>query len=143
MRMLKLAICFVLTTGLLAQADEPPKKEKSAKDYVERGNLMLARRDTDQALADFEEAIKRDPKLTVAYLSRAVLHIQKGDADKALADFDEAVQLDPKNGEILVDANVSRAIENLANVEARGELSLKGFSRTVKAFSVRGLNHRP
>jgi adenylate cyclase len=45
--------------------------------------------------------------------------------------------------EILVDTNVNTAIENLADVEARGELSLKGFSRPVKAFSIRGLNTRP
>ena len=47
------------------------------------------------------------------------------------------------NGEILVDANVHRAIENLADVKARGELSLKGFIRPVKAFSVRGSNLSP
>jgi adenylate cyclase len=47
------------------------------------------------------------------------------------------------NGEILVDANVSTAIEDLAVVEARGELILKGFIRPVKAFSIRGLNSRP
>jgi class 3 adenylate cyclase len=47
------------------------------------------------------------------------------------------------NDEILVDANVNSAIETLADVEARGELSLKGFSRPVKAFSIRGLNTRP
>jgi adenylate cyclase len=44
------------------------------------------------------------------------------------------------NGEILVDANVRSAIENLADVEVRSDLSLKGFARPVKAFSVRGLN---
>jgi adenylate cyclase len=47
------------------------------------------------------------------------------------------------NDEILVDANVNSAIENLADVEARGELSLKGFTRPVKAFSIRGLNPPP
>ncbi len=47
------------------------------------------------------------------------------------------------NGEILVDANVHRAIEHLADVQARGELSLKGFSRPVKAFSIRGLSSPP
>lgn len=47
------------------------------------------------------------------------------------------------NGEILVDASVHRAIENLADVEVRGELSLKGFSRPVKAFGIRGLNPGP
>jgi class 3 adenylate cyclase len=44
------------------------------------------------------------------------------------------------NGQILVDANVHRAIEKLADVEAQGDLVLKGFSRPVKAFSVRGVN---
>jgi adenylate cyclase len=47
------------------------------------------------------------------------------------------------NGQILVDANVHKAIENLADVEARGKLVLKGFSRPVETFSVRGINSRP
>jgi adenylate cyclase len=47
------------------------------------------------------------------------------------------------NGEILVDISVHRAIENLADVEAQRDLILKGFSRPVKAFSVRGLNLSP
>ena len=46
------------------------------------------------------------------------------------------------NGQILVDANVRIAIENLADVEAQGELVLKGFSRPVNAFSIRGFNSR-
>jgi adenylate cyclase len=44
------------------------------------------------------------------------------------------------NGQILVDANVYGAVELQADAEARGELVLKGFSRPVKAFSVRKLN---
>jgi adenylate cyclase len=47
------------------------------------------------------------------------------------------------NGQILIDVNVHKAIETLADVEARGELVLKGFSRPVKAFGVRGLNSGP
>ena len=33
--------------------------------------------------------------------------------------------------------------ENLADVETQGDLILKGFSRPVKAFSIRGLSSRP
>src|SRR5258705_3741154 len=47
------------------------------------------------------------------------------------------------NGQILVDANVHRAIENLADVEAQDDLVLTGISRPVKAFSIRGLSSRP
>jgi adenylate cyclase len=45
-----------------------------------------------------------------------------------------------RNGQILVDANVHSAVANWADVEAQRELVLKGFSRPVKAFSVRKVN---
>jgi adenylate cyclase len=46
------------------------------------------------------------------------------------------------NGEILVDANVFEAIEHGADVGPRGELVLKGFSRPVKTYCVRGMKRR-
>jgi adenylate cyclase len=42
------------------------------------------------------------------------------------------------DGQILVDINVHRAIANSADVEARGELALKGFSRPIEIFAIRG-----
>jgi class 3 adenylate cyclase len=45
-----------------------------------------------------------------------------------------------KNGQLLTDANVARAIEARADTELAGELDLKGFTRPVKAFNVRGLH---
>jgi len=44
-----------------------------------------------------------------------------------------------KDGQILVDSKVRAAVEAVAATEAIGELSLKGFNRPVKAYSVRGL----
>jgi len=44
-----------------------------------------------------------------------------------------------KNGQILIDGNVFNAVETLADAEFTEELSLKGFSRPVKAFNVRSL----
>jgi adenylate cyclase len=43
------------------------------------------------------------------------------------------------NGQILIDVNVCRAIESTAHVETHGDLSLKGFSRPVETFAIRGL----
>ena len=43
------------------------------------------------------------------------------------------------NGQILVDANVYRAIEHSAEVAVHGHLSLKGFGRPVETFAIRGL----
>ena len=39
----------------------------------------------------------------------------------------------------LTEINVASAIETQADIEVAGELALKGFSRPVKAFNVRGL----
>jgi adenylate cyclase len=43
------------------------------------------------------------------------------------------------DGQILVDSKVRAAVEFLAATELVGELTLKGFNRPVKAFSIRGL----
>jgi class 3 adenylate cyclase len=45
-----------------------------------------------------------------------------------------------KNGQLLTDVNVASAIEARADIELAGELALKGFSKPVKAFNVRGLH---
>jgi class 3 adenylate cyclase/CheY-like chemotaxis protein len=48
-----------------------------------------------------------------------------------------------RNGQILIDAKVRTAIENLVAVETSGDLTLKGFRRPVSAFSVCGLEAQP
>jgi len=47
------------------------------------------------------------------------------------------------NGQILIDVNVFNAVETRADAEFTEELSLKGFSRPVKAFNVRSLKSIP
>jgi adenylate cyclase len=44
-----------------------------------------------------------------------------------------------KNGQVLIDINVFNAVETSADAEFTEELTLKGFSRPVKAFNVRNL----
>ena len=48
-----------------------------------------------------------------------------------------------KNGQILIDGNVFNAVETRADAEFTEDLSLKGFSRPVKAFNVRNLKSSP
>ncbi len=49
-----------------------------------------------RAMADFDEALRRDPKNATAYSSRGNLHGDRGDNDKALADYGAAIKLNPK-----------------------------------------------
>jgi lipoprotein NlpI len=56
-----------------------------------------AKKDTDKALADCNEAIRVNRSFAAAYLNRGNVFLSKFDADHALADFNEAIRLDPKN----------------------------------------------
>src|SRR5215213_1470874 len=51
-----------------------------------------------KAMADFDAAIRVDPKVAEGYAQRGSLHQHNKDWDKALADFNVALSLNPKLG---------------------------------------------
>ena len=55
-----------------------------------------ARRSTIAALADFDAALRLDPKSAFAMNARGLIRSNMQDDDRALADFDRAIHLDPK-----------------------------------------------
>ncbi len=55
------------------------------------------KREYDRAIADYNEAIRLDPKFTAAYTNRGIAWRSKGEYDRAVADYSEAIRLDPKN----------------------------------------------
>jgi tetratricopeptide (TPR) repeat protein len=62
---------------------------QSASLYLDRAAIYLAKGYLDQAIADYDKAIERDPKLAVAHNNRGLAFSAKGELDKA-------VRLDPK-----------------------------------------------
>jgi tetratricopeptide (TPR) repeat protein len=48
-------------------------------------------------IADYNEAIRLDPKSALAFGNRGIAYGKKGDNDRALADFDEAIRLNPNS----------------------------------------------
>ncbi len=59
----------------------------------------------DDALTDYNEAVRLSPNSAAAVYDRALVRLAKGDDDRALEDFAAAARLDPKD----VDAHVQRA----------------------------------
>jgi tetratricopeptide (TPR) repeat protein len=51
--------------------------------------------DHDRAIAQWTEAIKRDPNDLFAYLYRGLAYLWNGDHERAIADFDKLIALDP------------------------------------------------
>ncbi len=66
--------------------------------YNTRGNRYLEQRQLQRAIADFDEAVRLDPKFTVAYGNRAMAHKLRGDKTKAISDFEKFIALssDPR-----------------------------------------------
>jgi Tfp pilus assembly protein PilF len=61
-----------------------------------RGLVRQDKKEFDLALSDYNDAIRIDPKSTLAYYNRGNTWAAKQDYDKAIADYNEAIRLDPK-----------------------------------------------
>jgi tetratricopeptide (TPR) repeat protein len=83
----------VLLVGLLLLAGCGASKEQQAIDAYDRGVAHYENREIDQAIADFTEAIRLNPKYDRAYYNRGIAHVKNGEAAKAGADFAKAGQL--------------------------------------------------
>jgi tetratricopeptide (TPR) repeat protein len=70
-------------------------KKLQAWAHMKRGEKQAEQRDATAALADFEAAIKLDPKLAKAYQNRGVSRAELGDTKGAMSDFSEVVRLMP------------------------------------------------
>ena len=80
------------TAARLAPTDPTPLTEK--------GELLHALGRLDDAVAEFDRAIKLVPKDWSSYYSRGWTHIARKDYAKAAADFRMAVDLDPEEKQL-------------------------------------------
>lgn len=64
--------------------------------YFNRGIEAAAKGDFDRAIADYDAALKLNPKSADTYFNRGNAWAHKGDPDRAIADYDTAIKLDPK-----------------------------------------------
>jgi len=114
--------------------------EELAPFYVSRGVVYKNKRGLDRAIADFDQAIRLDPKNPNTYTLRGMAWEAKGDFDRAIADFDQAIRLDPKN----TDAYTVRGIA----WQTKGDLdrAIADYDQTIRidpkntgAYTVRGV----
>lgn len=77
------------------------KRKHSASAYYDRGVVLEERDELDEALKDYNEAIRRNAKFSEVYNARANIWSQKGELDKALEDYGKSLQLDPMSSLVL------------------------------------------
>jgi len=66
--------------------------------YLDRGKVYMLRREYEKALADFNRALRTDPRLAQAYFARGVVYEERGKDGLALEDYKRAVRFggDPR-----------------------------------------------
>lgn len=64
--------------------------------YFNRGVEWHAKHDYDQAIADYTEAIRLNPKYASAFYNRGNSWRSRRDNDRAIADYTDAIRLNPK-----------------------------------------------
>jgi len=86
---------------LLKTKDQP---KQLADAYVLRAQFVD---DNDRKLADYEEALKADPKHSAARQGRALLYIEKGEHEKGIADLRTLLEQDADNPGIAAELAVA------------------------------------
>ena len=114
-----------------------------AQAHLNRGVEWFNKNDYDRAIADYDAALRIDPKLADAYHGRGSAWAHKGDPERAISDFDSALRLNPKDAgalharavELTVKGDYARA---LADYDAALRLDPKAddiaFSRARTFF---------
>jgi tetratricopeptide (TPR) repeat protein len=69
---------------------------------LNRGNAYYNGQDYPRAIADYDEAIRLDPKASAAFSQRGNAYYAKGDLPHALADFNQAIALDMNNSDAIL-----------------------------------------
>jgi lipoprotein NlpI len=98
---------IVSCTALIGSGDESDSDLVS--DYVNRGNAHADRQELDDAIADYGEALTRNPTDAIAFYDRGAAHRMKQDYDSAIADYDRAIALNPRYEDAFVNRGVAYA----------------------------------
>jgi tetratricopeptide (TPR) repeat protein len=89
---LKVAGC----TKLLSEKQRFPAAALSII-YTARGTGWTVKEDFTRAMADFDEALRLNPRNLAALSNRAATLVLRGETEKAIADLNAAIDLNPKN----------------------------------------------
>jgi tetratricopeptide (TPR) repeat protein len=94
--------------------------------YYNRGVARYDLHEWEGALADFDEALKLNPRYVLAWIKRGNLRSQQGAYTEAIADFDQALRLDARA--VLAWNNRGLAWQNQGDLDA----ALRDYARALE-----------
>ena len=87
--------------GLIAVASQIMAGETNTSSSYERGVANMNSREWKEAITNFTEAVRGNPKDALAYQYRGAAFILTGNYDNAINDFTRALQINPTNSEAM------------------------------------------
>ena len=119
-------VVFGLLALVVAILGPACDRRPDAKAMLEQGMTYASTGQWDEAIRDFDEAIRLEPTNAFAYGIRGTAYYSKRDFDRAIRDFDQALRLDPRE----VKAYTSRAYAACG----KGDFSqaLKDFDTVIR-----------
>lgn len=122
--------------------DPRQKPQRRAAAFYNRGNALTAKGEAVAAIADYDEALKIDPKNAGALNNRGSARTEKGDVDAAIADFDAALKLSGRFASAFFNrANAYAAKGDTARAMADYNKAIALNRRNVNAYLARGALH--
>lgn len=121
--------------------------------HYNRGIEWAAKGDHDRAIADYDAAIRLNPRNSDAYYNRGTAWGNKGDHDRAIADYDVAIKLNPKDPtvysgrafELVAKGDLTRALAdydtaNQLEPKSAGVLLARGRARFYSGDYLRAVS---
>jgi tetratricopeptide (TPR) repeat protein len=122
-------------------AAEPVVTEQqlSAQDYFERA-LQRLEHDRDGKIADYSEAIQRNPQFAEAYNNRGLVCANFGHTEGAITDYDEAIRLKPQYADAYYNRGIVRkAIGDKTGAIADYDRAIQLNPQFAEAYYNRGI----
>jgi lipoprotein NlpI len=124
-------------TRIIEDAKQKPKARGVA--FYNRGNAYVLKGDHDKAVADFDEALKLEPKNASIYNNRGNARNDKGESDAAMADFDAAIKTNPRYAAAYFNRGNAFAAKGETDRALKDyDAAIKNNKRNVNAFIARG-----
>jgi tetratricopeptide (TPR) repeat protein len=97
----KVSLTFDFTKKPAAASSIPAQPSGGAFKFalVDRGRSFLDKKEWDEAIAQFNEALRIDPEFVPALKNRGAVYLGTQDYNRAIADYDAAIRLEPKYAE--------------------------------------------
>jgi tetratricopeptide (TPR) repeat protein len=98
--------------------------------YFVRGVAWLEKRNYEQSIADFTQAIQLEAGYYLSYFHRADAYVHKGDRDSAIADYRRALALKPDEA---VKKQIMASLERLgAELELQKDVDAQKTKRRTR-----------